>query len=228
MVEGARAVREPRRRSRSRSREIREKRRERSRERKERERSRDRSRDRKERSRDRDGGRDKERKGSRRRKNEGMNRKRMILTGKPMEKKVIQNLKGNLRKMMKKIMRKRQKKMVLRKMEKMKSNLKGLQEIPVVGLEINQGNLKKRMIKRNLKMWKSRKRMKVLLRKEITEAIEKTRLILMWILKEEKKKNQGRNPRKGDAPKKSDLGHALLVGKEEAVGMVEGQGQGKE
>merc|ERR1712013_731934 len=166
--------------------------------------------------------------GNRRRKNEGMNLKRMILTGKPMEKKVIQNLKGNLRKMMKKIMRKRQKKMVLRKMEKMKSNLKGLQEIPVVGLEINQGNLKKRMIKRNLKMWKSRKRMKVLLRKEITEAIEKTRLILMWILKEEKRKNQGRNPRKGDAPKKSDLGHALLVGKEEGVGMVGGQGQGKE
>merc|ERR1719320_1713288 len=164
--------------------------------------------------------------GNRRRKNEGMNRKRMILTGKPMEKKVIQNPKGNLRKMMMKIMRKRQKKMVLRKMEKMKSNLKDLQEIAAVGLEINQGNLKKRMIKRNLKMWKSRKRMKVLLRKEITEAIEKTRLILMWILKEEKRKNQGRNPRKGDTPKKSDLGHALLEGIEEETGQKGREGRG--
>jgi len=118
--------------------------------------------------------------------------------------------------------------MVLRKMERKKLNLKDLREIPEVGLEKSQENPKKKRIRRNLRMSKLRKRMKVLLLKGTTEATEKIQLILMWILKGEKRKNQGRNLRRGGALKISDLDHAQLAEEEEAVAMVEGRGQGKE
>merc|ERR1712179_643695 len=90
----------------------------------------------------------------------------------------------------------------------------------------NENLLKKK--RKKVRMSKLRKRMKVLLLKGTTEATEKIQLILMWILKGEKRKNQGRNLRRGGAPKISDLDHAQLAEEEEAVAMVEGRGQGKE
>merc|ERR1712142_1161017 len=134
-----------------------------------------------------------------------MTLKRWILMDKLMEKKMIQKLKGNLLKM-RTIVKIKVRKMVPGKMDKKRPNPEDLLEILEAGLE---KNLKKRRImrkKKNRKKLKSRRRMKALLRKEIIGVIERTQLILMLILKEEKRKSPGLELKIEDALVRRDQG----------------------